>query len=160
MPSLEAVEPDFATTASRRVVVERTIDATPSDLWSIIADNATWPEWFPGMKRCDTTSAMPTGVGATRTVKVGPLEAEERFVAWDAPRVWAFCVTRTNLPMASKMYEQLELEPSEGGTLVRYTGAFEPHILTRFVFGLVEKNVRSAWDGGLEGLDQRAARAD
>ncbi len=159
MPSLEAVEPDFANTASRTVVVERTIDATPSDLWSIIADNVGWPAWFPGMKRCDTTSAMATGVGATRTVKVGALEAEERFVAWDAPRVWAFCVTRTNIPIASKMYEQLELEPADGGTLVRYTGAFEPHRLNRLVFGLIEKNVRGAWTKGLDGLAARAAES-
>lgn len=156
MPSLDVVEPEFATTAPRRVVVERTIDATPSDLWSIIVDNEGWTAWFPGMKRCTTTSAMATGVGATRTVKVGGLEAEERFIAWDAPRVWAFCVTRTNIPLASKMLEQIELEPTEGGTLVRYTGAFEPHALTRFVFGLVEKNVRSAWTGGLDGLARQA----
>lgn len=160
MPSLEIVEPAFATTASRRVIVERTIDASPSDLWSIIVDNPGWPDWFPGMKRCDTTSAMATGVGATRTVKVGGLEAEEQFIAWDAPRRWAFCVTRTNIPLATKMLEQLELEPTDGGTLVRYTGAFDPHVLTRLVFGLVEKNVRSAWTGGLEGLAERAASQD
>ena len=40
----------------------------------------------------------------------------------------------------------------DGATTVRYTGAFEPTLLTRPIARMVEKQVRTGWTGGLAGL--------
>jgi hypothetical protein len=102
-----------------------------------------------------TTSPTPTGVGSTRTVKVGSLVADEQFILWEPESAWGFAVTRTNLPVARKMLEQVELLAKESNqTLVRYTGAFEPHPLNRIAFGLTKRQVRAAWIAGLAGLEK------
>jgi hypothetical protein len=107
------------------------------------------------MSFCTTTSQVPTGVGSTRTVKVGPLVADEQFIVWEPETAWAFCVSRTNLPIAKRMLEQVELVPNNSNeTLVRYTGAFEPHPLSRLTFGLTKRQVRTMWTAGLAGLEK------
>jgi Polyketide cyclase / dehydrase and lipid transport len=155
MPTLSVIDPSFAQTAPQKVVVERHIPATPAELWRVLADNSTWMSWFPGMSFCTTTSQTPTGIGSTRTVKVGPLVADEYFILWEPESAWGFCVTRTNLPVAKRMLEQVQLFANQSnGTLVRYTGAFDPHPLTRLAFGLTKRQVRAAWTGGLAGLEK------
>jgi hypothetical protein len=155
MPTLKIVDPSFARSAQHTVVVEQTIGSDPARIWAVLSDNATWTTWFPGMTQCITTSAEPTGIGSTRTVKVGPLVADEQFILWETNVIWGFCVTRTNLPVASKMLEQVELVSNRsGGTLVRYTGAFEPHTFSRLTFGLTKRQVRAVWTAGLAGLEQ------
>jgi hypothetical protein len=107
------------------------------------------------MSFCTTTSTLQTGVGATRTVKVGPLVADEHFILWEPESSLGFCVTRTNLPIAKRMLEQVELVADQAqGTLVRYTGAFDPHPLSRLTFGLTKRQVRAAWTAGLAGLEK------
>lgn len=167
MARLTLADPSFAQSAPHRVVVERTITASAEAIWSVISDNSTWTSWFPGMSRCETTttttsSTPATGVGSRRTVKVGPLLVEEQFISWDENKLWGFCVTRSNLPVARKMLEQLELidqSTSSGpSTLIRYTGAFVPHPLALLTFNLTKRQVEAAWTGGLAGLAEFAHR--
>jgi hypothetical protein len=134
MPTLSVVDPSFARTAPQTVVLERQIPASPAELWRVLSDNSSWMSWFPGMSFCTTTSEPMTGLGSTRTVKVGPLVADEHFILWEPESAWGFAVIRTNIPVAKRMLEQVELFANQSnGTLVRYTGAFEPHPLTRLV---------------------------
>lgn len=152
MPTLEPVDPTFATRAPNTVVVEQVVAAPVARVWATVIDNPGWTLWFPTMTSSVDTSEPAHGVGSTRTVKVGGLRAEERFVAWEPERLWAFTITKTNLPMAKKFLEQLELTADGDATIVRYTGAFEPMLLTRLVAGLIERQIRTAWTNGLAGL--------
>lgn len=157
MPALDPVEPSFATTAPQKVVVETTVAASTASVWGALADNDAWPKWFDPMSSCISTSDPATGVGSTRSVVVGPLEADELFIIWEPEKAWGFTITRTNLPMAKRFLEMVELEAigttSSPQTLVRYTGAFEPHLITKLSYPLVKRQVRSAWTKGLAGLD-------
>ncbi len=152
MPRLLPVDTDFATTAPRTVVVEQEIAAPPGRIWAALVDNPGWTTWFPGMKTCTSTSDPASGVGSTRTVEVGGLKAEEQFVAWDVDERWAFTITKTNLPMAKRFLEQVELVAGDGVTTARYTGAFEPLLITRPIASMVERQIRTAWTAGLAGL--------
>lgn len=155
MPELEAVEAEFASTAKQVVKVERIIDATPSAIWDAITETAGWSTWFPKMTRSESVSQKAT-LGSTRTIKIGPLVAEERIIVADENRTWGFSVTRTNLPIAKRMLELLALEDVSADdrtrTRVLYTGAFEPLWLTRPTFSLVKRNVATTWRHGLDGL--------
>lgn len=157
MPTLAPVDASFATTAPRTVVVEQVIASAPGPIWAALVDNPSWTAWFPGMKRCDDTSDPTHGVGSTRSVTVGGLKADETFVAWEPEKLWAFTIVKTNLPMAKRFLEQVELIPGDGVTTLRYTGAFEPTWLTRPIAKLVEKQLRTAWTGGLAGLAAHVA---
>lgn len=152
MPSLEPADPTFATTAPRIVTVDHVVDAPASAVWEVVTDNPGWVEWFPTMTSSENTSDPTSGVGSTRTVKVGGLRADERFVAWEPEKLWAFTITKTNLPMAKRFLEQLEFTPDGDKTRVRYTGAYEPHPLVRPIGGFIDKQLRSTWANGLAGL--------
>ncbi len=126
MPTLAPVDTSFAATAPHTVVVEHVIASVPGPIWAALVDNPGWTTWYPGLKQCESTSDPAHGVGSTRTVTVGPLVAEERFVAWEPEQLWAFTIVKTNLPVAKRLLEQVELIRRDGVTTVRYTGAFEP----------------------------------
>lgn len=159
MPTLTPVDASFAATAPHTVVVEQVIASAPGPIWAALVDNPGWTTWYPGMKRCESTSDPAHGVGSTRTVSVGGLKADETFVAWEPDKLWAFTIVKTNMPMAKRFLEQVELIPGDGVTTVRYTGAFEPTWLTRPIAKLVERQIRAAWTGGLAGLAAHVAAA-
>lgn len=158
MPRLTTSTPDFVDRAPITVTVGRTILASPEAIWSALSNNESWTEWFPNMKRCQTTSNTPDGLGSTRVVKVGALTAYEEFIFWDRPKDWGFTITRTNLPMATEMIERVQLDTSEHAasnntvTEVRYSAHLTPHLLTRPIAGIVKMNIRKAWEQGLVGL--------
>lgn len=152
MPTLAPVDLSFANAAPRRVTVDQVVNAPVAKVWDVVTNNPGWVNWFPTMSSSENTSDPTHGIGSTRTVKVGGLRAEERFVGWEPERLWAFTIEKTNLPMAKRFLEQLEFTPDGDQTKVRYTGAYEPHLLTRLVAGVVDKQLRTAWTNGLAGL--------
>lgn len=160
MPTLTPVGVDFADTAPRTIVVDQVVAAPAAPIWAAIVDNSSWTVWYPTMRTCVSTSDPDHGVGSTRRVVVGSLRAEEKFVAWDPERTWAFTILETNLPLAKRFLERLDLIPGDGVTAVRYTGAFEPTAFTRPIAGLIERQVRTAWTNGLAGLARHVAPAD
>lgn len=152
MPKLTKVDAAFVATARQTVTVDQIVRAPIQKVWDTIANNDLWPQWFPIMTECQTTSDPATGIGATRSVVVGLLEADEVFVAWDEPHLWAFSIVKTNLPMATKFVGQLELSTHDQGTKVVYTGAFDPHLVTKLSYPIVKRQVRKSWTAGLAGL--------
>ena len=157
MPTLAPVDTSFVSTAPRTVTVDQLVAAPVARVWAVVIDNPGWINWFPTMTSSEDTSDPIHGVGSTRTVKVGGLRAEERFVAWEPEQLWAFTIEKTNLPMAKRFLEQLEFTPDGDQTKVRYTGAYEPHLLTRPIAGLIDKQIRSGWTNGLAGLAAHVA---
>ncbi len=164
MPRLTVSTPAFVDSAPVEVTVGRTVLASPEAIWAVLTNNDGWPEWFPGMKRCETTSTTPDGLGSTRVVKVGGLVAEEEFIFWDRPKDWGFTVTKTNLPLATEMIERVRLDASEHEgsnntiTEVRYSAHLTPHPLARPITGIVKMNIRKAWEKGLVGLAAQVER--
>lgn len=152
---LDPVDLEFLDSAPQLVKVERIIDASPTAIWDAVVDTARWCEWFPTMSRAESISPLATE-GTTRTIKVGPLVAEERVVVADRPSRWGFTATRTNMPVAKKLLELIELEDvtadTSPRTLVRYTGAFQPLWFNRPLFSVVKRNVARTWRHGLDGL--------
>ena len=160
MRDLEPVDVEFARTASHVVRVERIIDASPEAIWMPLVETSTWTEWFPTMTRAESVSQRAT-LGSTRTVKVGSLVAEELVVVADAHTRWGFTVVRTNLPIAKRMLEIVELEDVSDAERTRsrvgYTGAFEPLWFNRPLYALVTRRVAASWRHALDGLASHVA---
>lgn len=90
MPTLINVDPRFIEMAPHLVVVEQIIQAPARAIWPVLADVGSWSDWYDDMSRSDVTGPATEGIGAARTVKVGVLVADERFVLWSPGEALAF----------------------------------------------------------------------
>jgi uncharacterized protein YndB with AHSA1/START domain len=153
MPSTRPEGVGFVAEAPVRAVATRTIRATPEAVFDAIADADSWPEWFPGMRRCTWLTPPPHQIGSQRRIVVGPLRVDERFVVWDRPRRWGFTFTGSNLPLASAGVEVVDLDPVGDATKVTYTMALQPpRLLTpgvRLSVPVMERTLAA----GLKGLE-------
>ena len=158
MPTLTAVDGSFVDAAPHVARCQVEVSAPINIVWEAILDYPSWVDWFPRMSQCHATSST-VGVGGSRRVKVGPLIVEERIVVFEPQTAWGFTALRTNLPVAKKLLEQIELEPSDGATLLTYTGAFDPIVPGRLAAKALVGGFTSAWTEGLNELDRYLKRS-
>lgn len=154
MAKLQAVDGSFRRTAKETVTTWREIDAPIARVWAAI-DGDDWASWFPGMTQCYATSNPRTGLGASRTVKIDRLVAEEQFVTYEPEKAWGFSITKTNLPLAKRLYEGVELKSIDDGrrTRIYYYGAYDPTWLTRLARGPVQDAFITSWGNAFESLN-------
>lgn len=129
MATLHPREIEFAESAPVRIDGKATLDATPAEVWEVLLDYEAWPRWFRGLHTCRATSEPATGVGSTRTVTLakGRSVVEERFIAWEDERLWAFTATAMNPAVFRSLVERVTIEPVDAGrTAVTYRMALEP----------------------------------
>jgi uncharacterized protein YndB with AHSA1/START domain len=99
---------------------ETVVNAGADVVFATLADHEAWPTWFPGLRRA-RVDGRATGVGATRTVWVGPVAVKEKFVVWDPGTRFSFTLTESGAPGLASMVEDWQLEPiGTGQTRVRY----------------------------------------
>lgn len=157
MPKVIPVDMSYLDSGVKLLEVDRRIAASPSDIWKVLSDHATWTEWFDGMSACAATSEAVSGVGSTRQVTVGPFELDEEFIAWDENERLAFTITNTNLAMVKRFVEMVELRDvgtkKKPETLVSYIGALEPHMLTFMVSPVLKLRMKSTWKKSFANLE-------
>lgn len=153
--SLTEQDADWAGAAPVHHSGEAVVNADPATVFATLADHASWPQWFRGLTRA-VPDGDGSGVGATRTVWVGPARVRERFVAWEPGRRFAFCGIEANTPGLKSLVEVIDLRPAdEGRTAVRYTVGVEaaavPAVLNPGLRAFAHRVVTS----GLKGLADR-----
>ncbi|MGI8753068.1 MAG: SRPBCC family protein [Acidimicrobiales bacterium] len=103
-----------------RVQDETVVNAGADVVFATLADHESWPAWCPGIRRA-RVDGRATGVGATRTVWVGPVAVREKFVVWEPDTRFSFTLTESGAPGLASMVEDWQLEPAGADrTLVRY----------------------------------------
>ena len=153
MPELYRAEIGFAKDARYCTTVSVDVRASPDRVWDVLVDHASWTAWFEGMSSCKSTSIPAHGIGSTRRVVVNGLRAEEEFIAWEAKKLWGFCVTSTNVPVALRWVELVSIESQSKGSRVTYSTGFDPTIWTRLVIRPLLGRVRNAWERSLKRID-------
>lgn len=104
MAQLVPQEIEFADTAPVTAEGAAVVTGTPEEVWAVLADHQGWPSWFAGVKSC-----------------------EERFVAWDRAKRWAFTVTDMRPAAVRSLVERITIaELAPGRTRVTYRMAFDP----------------------------------
>ena len=77
------------------------INATPEEVWSVVADSSRLPEWAPPVQGISEISHGPEGVGTTRVCEVDfagrPGTMTERCVEFDPPRRAGYVVDEDSL---------------------------------------------------------------
>ena len=156
MPVLQGASLSFIDDAEYVFTTEVDLPADIDEVWAVIADNGSWTEWFKDCKAMESSDDPWTAAGQTRTIKVTPFVIEESAIAIEPPNLWAMQFSRTNLPMASRAVERLELFDStrngEKRTEVRWTGAFDLPFYLKPASSIFEQLMVRKWGESLETL--------
>lgn len=162
MPRFEPAGIDLLDNASVIVTTEVDIAGDIDLVWEVIADNTSWTDWFEKCAWVRADEAVWTAVGQTRTIKSSPFVIEETCAALDAPHRWAIELNHSNLPMARRMIEVLDLTDTsrngEDRTEVRWTAALEPISWMRPFVAIQERLLVQTWGRSLERLHDVVAQ--
>jgi uncharacterized protein YndB with AHSA1/START domain len=140
------------------------VTANPAEVWAAFIDNESWTIWFANCKSCRATSDPFDGVGSTRSIEVNGLRVDERFIAWQPERLWAFTATAMKVSFATSLVERVLFdEPEPGRTHIAYRMAMQPKFWARPIRRLVGSQATKAFAKSFAALDTylaavRAAR--
>lgn len=76
--------------------------------FAVLADHQGWTHWFKGMRKV-RIDGPAEGVGATRTVWVGPTRVTETFTVWEPGQRMAFDIVDGTIPGVGAMSEDWRL---------------------------------------------------
>ena len=153
---LEHATLDLLDTAEFTVSIDVDLAASIGEVWDVLADNTSWTSWFHKCARMDAPDDVWTEAGQLRTIHSSPFVIEEIALAVDRPNRWAICLTRTNLPMATRMIEVLDLSDTsrqgEERTGIRWTAAFDLPFYLRPGRKVMETLLARTWGTSFEAL--------
>lgn len=104
-----------------RATAVRTVDASPGQVWEVLADHEGMRSWLPGLAvrvtRAGTTD--PRGVGTVRSIGIGrPGPVVEEVVAFEPERLFGY---RALAGVPLKNYRgEVTLRPAGSGTEITY----------------------------------------
>ncbi len=162
MPAFDPASIDFLDTASVVLTTEVDIAGEIDVVWDVLADNTSWEQWFHNCAWVRAEHASWSEVGQLRTIKSTPFVIDETCLAFDAPNRWAIELNRSNVPMAKRMIEVLDLRDTsregEARTEVRWTAAFDPLPYLRPFSSIQCRLMIQTWGRSLEALHDVVAQ--
>lgn len=130
--SCRPVDLDFIESAPLRFVNDIEINASPEEVFNVLADADSWPRFLKDAIRATWTSPEPHGVGSNRILVLKGMTALEHFIAWEPGKRFTFCVLETSTPLLRAICEDYRLEPTDSGkTRFTYVVACEPTLLVK-----------------------------
>lgn len=112
--------------APTRCSASAEIAASPAEVWAVLADHESWPEWFEAVEQVTVTGER-SGVGARRRVQLRGLTVDEEFVAWDVGERFAFTGVAASRRPFESLTERITIEDLGADRCrVTYTQAFAP----------------------------------
>lgn len=150
-------EPEWIADAPNQIERTVTIDASADAIWSVLANNERWPEWFPGFRSCGFTSEAPHGKGSVRSVHQDQFKVSELITAWEPGERWAMTVLSLNAPVLTSMAEEVRLSEVEGQTKLEFRIGIELSRIGRLLKDPLLGKTAKSLDLGLSNL---AAQVD
>jgi carbon monoxide dehydrogenase subunit G len=127
MVPCERVDLDFIETAPYRFRNSVELAITPEQLFEVLSDPQSWPQWATVITKVTWTSAEPRGVGATRTVHMrGGIVGDEEFLAWEPFSRMAFRFNECSTRAVAAFAEDYRVETIPGGCRLTWTMAQKP----------------------------------
>lgn len=139
----------------QRVEVTRRFAAPREAVWKVYTNHAGWQQWAGiGTSRLERPGTPErNGVGALRSLGVGPVRAFEEVLEFEPPRRMTYRVVKGGLPMKNHRGE-VRFEPDGDGTRVVWSCRFESRIPG--LGGLMRRMVEHVFRSALDGLAQHA----
>ena len=151
-----AVDIDFVTSAPVRLSFTGVVSAAPEVAYAaLVDDTAGWRAWFPSV-----TLARPHDDGEGREIRLrGGARFDERIVLRKPSEVYAYHVTRTNVPGLRALLEEWRLTPAGPGTRLQWTIAGDGSALFRTALRLMRPALTLEMRAATRALDRRLAAA-
>jgi hypothetical protein len=114
--------------ARQRIEHRATTAAGPATVYALLRAGATWPEWSPieSFELERPGAEEPEGVGAVRVLRSGRVTGRDTIVELVGDRRFSY-THASSLPV--KDYRgDVDLEPVDGGTAIRWVAEFAPKI--------------------------------
>ena len=126
-----------------KIAVEADYAASAAKVWEKLGDFGGIGGWMPGVAKCELAG---TGVGATRTIAMGPMKVVERLESFDPKaRTLSYSIVEGPMPTKDYLATIVVRETGPGRCHVDWTASFE------LPPGLAEEQVRPALEGAYGG---------
>jgi hypothetical protein len=105
--------------------VDKTLAAPIDGVFELLSDHGNYDR-FLGVTAARLTregQTEPNGVGAVRSIALGPIHFEEEITAFERPRRMDYLIRRVNLPIDHDG-GRITLEPDGAGTRVLWISTF------------------------------------
>jgi uncharacterized protein YndB with AHSA1/START domain len=142
--------------------LERTLRASPQELWAVVGDAHHLPRWWPRVERVETVDEDGFTQVLT-TAKGKPVRADFRVVSSDPPseRRWAQQLSGTPFErILARSETAIRLEPDGDATRVAISLAQRPRGLALLGTFMVRAAARRQLEEALDGLEALVGRAD
>jgi hypothetical protein len=127
MHQCEHVDLDFIDNAPFRFVSAVDLNITPEQLFEVLADAESWPQWATAITRVIWTSPEPRGVGTTRTVHMrGGIVGNEEFLAWEPFTHMAFRFNEASSSAIAAFAEDYRVVQTATGCQLTWVMAMKP----------------------------------
>ncbi|MCH9641823.1 MAG: SRPBCC family protein [Actinomycetia bacterium] len=124
----ERVDLDFVDRAPYRFVSTVDLAITPEQLFEVLADETSWPQWASVITKVTWTSPLPRGVGTTRTVAMlGGITADEEFLAWEPFTRMAFRFNESTTGSVAAFAEDYRVLATADGCHLTWIMAMKPN---------------------------------
>lgn len=126
-----------------KIAVNEDYAAKAADVWAKLADFGGLAGWMPGVKSCDVEGQ---GIGAVRTVALGPVKVVERLEAFDSDgRSLSYSIVEGPMPVQNYLATIQVQETGPESCHVDWSAAFD------LPEGLPEEQVASGLEGAYGG---------
>jgi carbon monoxide dehydrogenase subunit G len=124
----ERVDLGFIETAPYRFVSTVDLAITPEQLFEVLADETSWPQWATVITKVEWTSPEPRGVGTTRTVHMrGFIVGDEEFLAWEPFTHMAFRFNNASTTSIAAFAEDYRVRETPEGCHLTWVMAMKPN---------------------------------
>ena len=123
---------DWTSDAPESFHNEAILEATPDEVFALLADTDSWARWFPEFEGAYWLTDGEPGVGARRVAELDIMDVREEFLAWEPGERFAFTVTGMTLPLATRLVEDYRMAPhGDGQCEFTWDVYFEPRWFLR-----------------------------
>ncbi|WP_422747733.1 SRPBCC family protein [Mycobacterium sp. WMMD1722] len=127
MHTCERVGLDFIDHAPYRFVSTVDLAITAEQLFEVLGDATSWPQWATAITKVTWTSPEPRGVGTTRTVHMrGGIVGNEEFLAWEPFSHMAFRFNEASTGSIAAFAEDYRVVETPGGCHLTWVMAMKP----------------------------------
>jgi carbon monoxide dehydrogenase subunit G len=128
MEACERVGLDFIDHAPFRFVSTVDLGITPEQVFEVLDDADSWPQWATVITKVTWTSPEPRGVGTTRTVHMrGGIVGDEEFLAWEPYSHMAFRFNEASTSSIAAFAEDYRVVPTANGCHLTWVMAMKPN---------------------------------
>lgn len=123
----ERVDLDFISDAPFRFVSTVDLAITPEQLFEVLSDAESWPQWASVITSVGWTSPQPYDIGTTRTVTMrGGIIGDEEFLAWEPYSHMAFRFNDASTTSIAAFAEDYWIVPTDEGCHLTWVMAMKP----------------------------------